>query len=117
MQAIARGESHFREKDVKAGMGKLRAWRSARTAVCVTGILEALQWQANREDEDIIAKREEVIAALEVAAAEQKSSGLLEAWFGNCAKHIREVRALPSDSLLFVLRGACLLQVAGDSQP
>ena len=39
-----------------------------------------------------MAKREEVMAALEFAAAEQKSSGLLEAWFGNCAKHIREVR-------------------------
>ena len=64
----------------------------------MTGILEALQWQANHKDEEIMAKREEVMAALEFAAAEQKSSGLLEAWFGNCAKHIREVRG---PSLLF----------------
>jgi len=32
-----------------------------------------------------MAKREEVMAALEFAAAEQKSSGLLETWFGNRA--------------------------------
>ena len=69
--------------------------------------MEALQWQANRQDEEIMAKREEVIAALELAAAEQKSSGLLEAWFGNCAKHVREVRA-PHQILLFVLGGVCL---------
>ena len=66
-----------------------------RILFCVTGILEALQWQANHNDEEIMAKREEVMAALEFAAAEQKSSGLLEAWFGNCAKHIREVRGPP----------------------
>ena len=79
-----------------------------RILFCVTGILEALQWQANHNDEEIMAKREEVMAALEFAAAEQKSSGLLEAWFGNCAKHIREVRG-PSPFLCCSLRvGACV---------
>ena len=60
-----------------------------------TGILEALQWQADLRDEEIISKREEIISALEFAAAEQRSSGLLEAWFGDCAEHVREV-CLPS---------------------
>ena len=56
-----------------------------RILFCVTGILEALQWQANHKDEEIMAKREEFMVALEFAAAEQKSSGLLETWFGNRA--------------------------------
>ena len=62
--------------------------------VCICGkrgILEALQWQAGHRDEEIMAKREEVIAALEFAAEEQRSSGLLEAWFDGADQHVREV--------------------------
>ena len=55
------------------------------------GILEALQWQANRQDDEIMSKRDEIMAALEFAAEEQRSSGLLEAWFRNCAEHVRTV--------------------------
>ena len=34
MEAIARGESHFKEKDVKPGMCKLRACGSAHIVLC-----------------------------------------------------------------------------------
>ena len=86
-------------------------------AVCSKpGILEALQWQADRRDEEIISKREEVVAALEFAAAEQRSSGLLEAWFGKCDKYVREVCISHISCLLFASM-VSVVQVAGDSQP
>ena len=59
----------------------------------MTGILEALHWQAGLRDDEIMGKREEVIAALEFAGAEQRKSGMLEAWFGNCDPHVREVKS------------------------
>jgi hypothetical protein len=78
----------------------------------VPGILEALQWQANRRDEEVMAKREEIIAAVEFAAEEQRSSGLLEAWFGDCAEHVRQARP-PHFPWLLALTGVWLLTGGG----
>ena len=61
-------------------------------------------------------KREEVIAALEFAGAEQRKSGMLEAWFGNCDPHVREVKS----SLVFVYLAIALCvwhQVASEANP
>ena len=54
-------------------------------------MLEALQWQAKHSDEDIISKREDMMTALEFASAEQRSTGLVQTWFGDCAEHVRKV--------------------------
>lgn len=76
VEAIARGESFFCELTLKENP------------------LQSLHWQANRSDEEIMSMRNEVIEALEFAAGEQRSSGLLEAWFGSCEGHVRQVAAL-----------------------
>ena len=68
------------------------------------GLSQALEWQAARTPEEVIAAREDMIAQLELAAAELEESGKNRQWFGNCDEAIRKASGckclvLPSRSV------------------
>ena len=47
-------------------------------------LLQAVQWQASRTPEQIIAEREEMISSIEFAARELEESGKNAQWFEQC---------------------------------
>ena len=54
-------------------------------------ILDNLEWQAKKSDEEIRAGRENMIERLEWAGAQQRSSGSLERWWLGVDPEIRQV--------------------------
>ena len=55
-------------------------------------LVEALEWQAERSWQDIVAQREAFISALEEADRKMRASGALERWQAGCDVGIKEVR-------------------------
>ena len=56
-------------------------------------LVEALEWQAERSWQDIVAQREAFISALEEADRKMRASGALERWQAGCDEGIKEVRS------------------------
>ena len=54
-------------------------------------MLQAAEWSASRNDEDIITAREDMIASLERADAAIRESGLRDRWFDSATPSAKKV--------------------------